>query len=187
MEQLLYNLLQSYAALCGIYSAPWGGVEFAQEYNEDTVKQSILHEDMHLTRFNGKPNTETEMLFKRQGFATCKAHCVNIGVSDNHYPEEVVFDYDYFEPYTDMVSMFFWSQSKMAVLPDNFFATFKNLQYFRIGQSDKMMVNFTSLPEGIEHVESLKVGYVLFKQICLPFVYYIFLGSLHGYWMKHLL
>ena len=169
IEHLLYNTLHMYASLCSIFNARLGGIEYSEIYDDaGVVPRLIKHADTHIMRFAGKPITETNMLVKTTGMAMCKAHLMNIGVSESLYPGSLTFTYDHFEPYFDHVTTFSWMHSKVTEFPSDFFQKFQQLQVFQlIG-----MVSFEELPLGISKLKNLQVSMKLSKR-CL-FISFIF-------------
>ena len=155
IELLLYNQLQMYASLCGIFCAHLGGIEYSEIYDDAGVLPKLIkHGDNHIVRFAGKPITENNILVRNTGIAVCKAHLMNVNVTEFVYPGSLTFSYDYFEPYFDHVTTFSWMHSKCTEFPSDFFEKFQQLQVFQlIG-----MVSFESLPQGISKLEHLQVS-----------------------------
>ena len=154
IEHLLCNMLHMYTSLCGIYNARLGGLEYSENYDDaGVVPQLIKHDDNHIVKFAGKPITETNMLVKSSGVATCKAHLMNTGVIESLYPGSLTFTYEHFEPYFDHVTAFSWMHCRVTEFPSDFFEKFQQLQVFQlIG-----MVSFESLPLGISKLKNLQV------------------------------
>ena len=169
IEHLLFNVLQTYTSLCGIYNAYLGGIEYSElNDNAGLIPRLIKHDDKHIVKFAGKPITENNVLVKTTGTAMCKAHVMNVAVDEFKYPGSLKFSYDYFDPYFDHVTTFAWMHSKVTEFPSDFFEKFKRLQVFQlIG-----MVSLEVLPQGISKVEGLKVCTLFRDSVMTPLLSY---------------
>lgn len=154
IEQLLYSLLQTYASLCGIYSASWGGIQYSQTSEVKDIKRAIKHEDKYLKHLTPEPQLDPHVLIQKGDFAVCKAHLMNYGIVDNSFLKEGVdFKYEFFEPYMDHVTIFNWGYEGLEGLPEDFFKRFSNLVQFQL----EAMAKFKKLPEGIGSAKKLRV------------------------------
>lgn len=157
IEHLLHNMIHVYASLCGIYAASWGSVQYSPMSDVRVVKKSIKHNDHSLVPVTPEVQLSPHVLTQIGSSAVCKAHKMSYGVSISNQAADLQFKYDYFEPYMEHVTMFYWAHENLEKLPEDFFQKFSQLIHFQLGDSSSMLKKFKTLPEGIGSAENLKV------------------------------
>lgn len=172
IEHLLHALCQKYASLCGIYSATCGGVQFVPVSEDRVVKHSIDYstDDIIVAGTPVMPVTDSHKLIK-QDQLMCKAHFANANNGAFTFKDKVVFDYDFYEPYTDLMTVLSWCHVGLESLPDDFFARFRQMVYLQLGSSFQKMSRFIKLPKGIGQTEKLRVRGYLTKYYCKNLLY----------------
>ena len=163
VETLLHMVCRTYASICGIYNATWGGVTHTPSTDDKTVKRSVKHEKDNILEINyeaATPVTDPHKMVKFFNLYMCKAHYNNAINSELVFKENEEFDYKYFEPYTDLLTTLTWSNVALQHFPEDVFTKFSELIYFNLGYASKTMTKLTKLPTGIGQAKKLRVSYL---------------------------
>lgn len=152
----MHKLLRPYASLISIYAAQKGGIDFQDNpYNgTDKVEDLIKTQDNALVKFKGQPITDSKVLIKHMKMRCCKAHHIAINVNSDTYPADLTVNFDYFEPYSELVNAFAWDLPDLPSIPSDFFLKLQNLQYFSLERSS--LKEHTVFPKGLSTCRTMK-------------------------------
>lgn len=156
IENLLSQLLSTYASLCSIYAAQHGGLPNQQNpaFGAEKVVILIKNDDIAPVAYSEQTMKENHKLIRQGRKRSCKAHIHAIVKNELLHIEDVGISYDLFEPYSELVNAFEWDVPNLACIPSDFFTKFPNLQYFSLESG--LLEQDRSCPSGASRLPALE-------------------------------
>ncbi|CAG2236821.1 ISWI [Mytilus edulis] len=154
IETLLFQLLQPYASLCGLFATQHGGLS-SQGAPEDLLDwiADLVRDDVPMKQVRSGMTAEEPLFMEYGHILACRAHAYSRG---DYVPiPDYSLESSYYEPYEQFAETLTVQSQNLKTLPSNLWTTFRNLRVMSIVNVD--LDNTHIFPSGLSKCCNLEV------------------------------
>ncbi|VDI30258.1 Hypothetical predicted protein [Mytilus galloprovincialis] len=154
IETLLFQLLQPYASLCGLFATQHGGLS-SQGAPGDLIDwiADLVRDDVPMKQVRSGMTAEEPLFMEYGHVLACRAHAYSRG---DYVPiPDYSLESSYYEPYEQFAETLTVQSQNLKILPSNLWTTFRNLRVMSIVNVD--LDNTHIFPSGLSKCCNLEV------------------------------